>query len=555
MNLLTRRTRSLRVRLAVKLAVAVVFSTAALCSLFGYLNLRLQRSHAEEIVLQSADRISDLILRSTRYQMLRNDREALYQVIDTIGSEPGIRRIRIFSEEGRISFSTEPSELNTLVDKRTEACFACHAQAAPLTKLARPDRARIFTDARGDRVLGLIRPIENEPACANAACHAHPLERRILGVIDTDLSLATVDRQLAEQQRNLLRFTVIAVVMMSLISVVFIWIVVHKPVKELTAGTQRVAQGDLTYQLPVRSGDELGDLAASFNKMTAELAAAQAELTSWGRTLEERVEAKSQELLRAHASLATSEKMVSLGKLAATVAHEVNNPLSGILTYARLTHRALEKCPLEGLPKEEMLEHLRIIERESRRCGQIMRNLLTFARQAPAQREPNDVNTLVERALTLVRNQLELQGVELVKKLAAGLPAVACDAGQVQQVVLTLLVNACDAMPRGGKLEVATELGAEEDSVRIRVRDTGFGISLDVLARIFEPFFTTKEDPGRTGLGLAVARSIVEAHGGSIAVRSRPGEGTEFTIAIPLDGAGSVSPVPEPVVQSEQEGR
>ncbi len=555
MESLNPRARSLRVRLAVKLGVALVLSTAALFSLFGYLNLRLQRSHAEEIVLQSADRISDLILRSTRYQMLRNDREALYQVIDTIGSEPGIRRIRIFSEEGRISFSTELSELNTLVDKRAEACFACHAQAAPLTKLDRPDRARIFTDARGDRVLGLIRPIENEPACTNAACHAHPPERRILGVIDTDLTLATVDRQLAEQQRNLLRFTVIAVVLMSLISVVFIWLVVHKPVKELTAGTQRVAQGDLTYQLPVRSGDELGDLAASFNKMTAELAAAQAELTSWGRTLEERVEAKSQELLRAHASLAASEKMVSLGKLAATVAHEVNNPLSGILTYARLTHRALEKSALEGLPKEEILEHLRIIERESRRCGQIMRNLLTFARQAPAQREPNDVNTLVERALTLVRNQLELQGVELVKKLAAGLPTVACDAGQVQQVVLTLLVNACDAMPRGGKLEVATELGADGWSVRIGVRDTGFGIPSEVLPRIFEPFFTTKEDPGRTGLGLAVARSIVEAHGGSIAVRSRPGEGTEFSITIPLDGRGSVSSVEEVVVQSERERR
>ncbi|MFQ5695838.1 MAG: hypothetical protein ACE5HB_07610, partial [Terriglobia bacterium] len=130
----SRRNR-LRVGLAVKLAISLLVSTAAFFTLFGYLNLRLQRHHSEEIVLQSADRISDLIQRSTHYQMLRNDREALYEVITTIGSEPGIRRIRIFNEEGRISFSTDPAEVNTLVDKRAEACYACHAQEAPLTKL------------------------------------------------------------------------------------------------------------------------------------------------------------------------------------------------------------------------------------------------------------------------------------------------------------------------------------------------------------------------------------------------------------------------------------
>src|SRR5574337_345737 len=159
--------------LAVKLALALVVSTAALFSLFGYLNLRVQRQQSEELVLVSAERISDLIRRSTHYQMLRNDREALYQVIRTIGNEPGIRRIRIFNEEGRISLSTDPTEVGKLVDKHAEACYGCHAQQAPLTRLARKDRARTFTDAQGDRVLGVIRPIENEPVCSNAACHAH----------------------------------------------------------------------------------------------------------------------------------------------------------------------------------------------------------------------------------------------------------------------------------------------------------------------------------------------------------------------------------------------
>lgn len=525
----------LRAGLAVKLAVCLVVSTAAFFTLFGYLNLRLQRHHSEEMVLQSADRISDLIQRSTRYQMLRNDREALYQVLNTIGSEAGIRRIRIFNEEGRISFSTDPAEVNTFVDKRAEACYACHAQAAPLTKLDRPDRARIFTDPEGHRVLGLIRPIENQPACSNAACHAHPPERRILGVIDTDLSLAHVDVQLAEHQAQLVRFTVLAVILISLFSVLFIWGVVHKPVKELTAGTHKVAQGNLDYRLPVRSRDELGELAASFNKMTADLASAHSQITAWAHTLEDRVERKTAELQQAHGRLLSSEKMAALGKLAATVAHEVNNPLSGILTYTRLTLKALENSSLEPAARAELIEQLRIVERESRRCGEILRNLLTFARQAPPHREPNDLNTLVERALTLVRHQLELQGIELEKNLASGLPPLGCDSSQIQQVLLALLINAVEAMPHGGRLAVSTESDAFARSLQVRVRDNGMGIKPELLPHIFEPFFTTKEDQQRTGLGLAVARSIVEEHGGSVTARSTPGSGTEFLIALPLE--------------------
>jgi two-component system NtrC family sensor kinase len=532
--------------LAGKLALSIVVSTAALFSLFGYLTLRLERQQSEDMVLESADRISDVIQRSTRYQMLRNDRDALYQVITTIGAEPGIRRIRIFNEEGRISFSTDAAEMNTLVDKRAEACYACHAQEAPLTRLDRPDRARIFTDAQGERVLGLIRPIENQPGCSNTGCHAHPPERRILGVIDTDLSLATVDARLAQHQRHLIGFTALATILLSLLSVAFVWQVVHKPVKELTAGTKKVAEGSLDYRLPVRSRDELGTLAASFNKMTEDLAGARAELTDWARTLEQRVEEKTQELQRAQAILVASEKMAALGKLAATVAHEVNNPLSGILTYARLTLRTLEGGDVSPAAREEMMEQLRVVTRESRRCGEIMRNLLTFARQAPPLREPQQMNILVERALTLVGHQLELQGVELEKRLAPELPLVSCDAGQVQQVVLALLVNATEAMAHGGQLGVGTEFDPAKNVVRVRVRDNGVGIPLESLPHIFEPFFTTKESQQRTGLGLAVARSIVEQHGGSIVANSRPGEGTEFVVTLPLE-APAENPAPEAV--------
>jgi len=227
--------------------------------------------------------------------------------------------------------------------------------------------------------------------------------------------------------------------------------------------------------------------------------------------------------------------MASIGKLAATVAHEVNNPLFGILTYARLNLKKLAGCDIPGDDKKEMVEQLQIIEHESKRCGDIMRNLLTFARQAPSRRDTNDINTLIGRAAVLVRHKLDLQSIVLEQDLAAGVPPLTCDAGQIQQVMLILLVNAAEALGKDGRIEIKTELA--DGVVQIRVRDNGPGIPDEVMLKIFEPFFTTKEEQQRTGLGLAVAKSIVEQHGGEIRVQSNKGVGTEFLVSLPVGQA------------------
>jgi len=208
------------------------------------------------------------------------------------------------------------------------------------------------------------------------------------------------------------------------------------------------------------------------------------------------------------------------------VAHEVNNPLFGILTYARL-------C-LKDAPDGKTRDRLKIIERESLRCGEIMRNLLTFARQTPKKREPNDFNALVQRALRLVNHQVELQQIQLAVQLAEDIPQITCDAGQVQQVALILMSNANEAMQQGGQLFVSTSYDPHTERVELRVRDTGCGISPDNIAKIFEPFFSTKEDQHRTGLGLAIAKNIIDQHGGTIKVNSVPGTGTEFVVSFPL---------------------
>ena len=528
--------------IAGKLAACLMVSTAAFFALFGYLNLRLERQHFERMVLLSAERISDILAGSARQQMLTNDREGLYRQIRDVGLEPGVERLRIFNKEGLISFSTLEREVGAMVDKSAEACYACHAQEAPLTRLARPDRARVFRTAAGERVLAVIRPVENRPECSNAACHAHPAGRRILGVIDAHLSLASVDAQIAEHQRQIIAVTGLAVVLISLVSAIFVWMVLHRPIRELRAGTLKVAEGDLTHRLRVRGNDELGELAESFNKMTAQLAQAHSELTEWARTLEDRVKKKTGELERAYSTLVASEKMASLGKLAATVAHEVNNPLFGMLTYARLTLKTLQSSEVSPAARQKMVENLSIIERESRRCGELMKNLLTFARQTPPHRSSSDLNELVGRALSLMRHQFELQGIEIETNLRPEIEAVYCDHAQIQQVLLVLLVNAAEAMPGGGLLSVGTRLTPDGSGAVICVRDSGCGIPAELLPKIFEPFFTTKETQQRTGLGLAIAKSIVESHQGVIEVRSVPGEGTEFHVILPLEaGVGAAA--------------
>jgi two-component system NtrC family sensor kinase len=494
--------KTFRIGLAAKLAVCVIASTAAFFALFGFLNLRMERTNSEHLIVQSANRLTDVILRSTRYAMLHNDRDALANIIQDLGNEPGIRRVRILNSEGRVTLSSERHEEGAL---------------------------------RDERILSAKRPIENSPSCASASCHVHQASQKVLGVIEANLSLATVDAQLARHQTTLTWFLIAAIIFGCAAAVVFMWFSVYRPVKALIDGTHRVAGGDLDYRLPVHSDDELGDLAASFNKMTAEVAGVQAHI-------EEQVRRKTAELERVYKSLLSTEKLASIGKLAATVAHEINNPLFGILTYSRLVLRELQKHELPN--RGSLEEQLQTIERESKRCGDLVKNLLTFSRQAPSNREPNDLNTIVHRAVLLVKHKLEMQNIALTETLAEGLPPVECDANQIQQVILVLMVNASEAMPKGGKLQVTTGFSEAGEQGTVTVRDTGSGIPEDVLPRIFDPFFTTKEDQNRTGLGLAVAHSIVEQHAGEISVHSTPGEGTEFQIALPvmsaaLAGAGA----------------
>src|SRR6266581_8516313 len=545
----------LTLTLSAKLNILLLGAMVVIFGLLGYLNVRLHRQHLEQNTLLSAERVSDVIKHSTTEYMLRNDQEGLYQSIKMMAAEPGLEKIRIFDQEGRITYTTSSAEQNHVVDKTAEACYACHAQSQPLARLKRPDRFRIYRNVAGGRVLGIITPIENQPSCSNAACHAHPAEQKILGVLDTNLSLAKADVQLAESSRRMIIYTGCALLLITVLSWFFVWEVMGRPLHSLKQGTEHLGNGNLGYQIEVASTDEIGEVAHSFNEMSKRLEAEHKENLSWTATLEQRVEQKTAELKRAHEHALHTEKMASIGKMAAVLAHEINNPLSGILTYAKLLHKWIDREDGGRAHRQEICDSLDLIASESRRCGDLVRNLLTFSRTTPINLQPANLNQVVDRSLRLVQHQLDLAGIQLQPQLDPDLPPVVCDAAQIEQVILALVMNALDAMPQGGNLWIVTSFSHEPDHVRIVVRDDGSGIPPEILPRIFEPFLTTKETGRGVGLGLAISHSILERHNGSIAVESEAGRGTTFTITLPWDSADKTAPRPANEIAATASGR
>lgn len=628
-------------RIGTRLILGAGLVTALVIGVMAFV---IMKAHTAQLVFEctrSANQLSETVKRSTHYDMLENRRENLHRQIRMIGQlqGDGIRKIRLFNKEGRIMFSSDHEEIGRTLNKRAEACFACHTEGQTLEKLDIQARARLFKGEDGTRVLGIINPIPNEPSCSTAACHAHSPQQSILGVLDVTVSMAEADREIARSRWVMLGLASLAIVASGLI---LWWLnrqLVLKPVAALVAGTRRVAQGDLTTAIPVMAQHELGQLAQAFNTMTQRLSDSQRQLTQ-------------------------ADKLASVGRLAAGIAHEINNPLTGVLSYASLLAMRFEG-------DKETRDDLDVILRETKRCREIIRELLDFARPTPPTRKPTDINEGIRHSLAVLVNQLSMNQVQLVLELDPQLPLASADANQIQQVVVNLLLNAADAIgTKGGEIRIATRqvalpawghtpirkaccpdehdlldptvriggfpairllaqkeeqfhtvyldpvygrfgdqacipmdegvvasyacpecrcsldetgpscptcgaptfaiLASPGDPIRwctrkgchfsqwpsrdamgdkamleLVVEDSGRGIAAEDLPRLFEPFFSTK-GPRGTGLGLAITWSIIEGHGGTIEVQSQPGQGTRFTVRLPLNLPISPSPSPMP---------
>lgn len=524
--------RNLLNTISFRLFVTLLVVMGLLLGAYIYFTLKSQEEHMMTSLMINANRISDFIKGSTRYGMLLNRREDTHQIINRLGLEPGIEVIRVFNKKGEIMFSSLEEQIGTSVDMTAEACYVCHSAQKPIESVPEKSRARIVVRPDGHRSLGLINPIKNEIDCSTPECHAHPVDITILGVLDIKMSLDQIDQNIKEAQDQVITFSVLIILLINIVTAIFIRQLVHKPVNGVIAGAKAISEGNLDYKISTSSSTEIGELATAFNEMTDKLKKAYDEITNWSISLENKVEEKTGELKRAHAHLIQIEKMASLGQLSATVAHELNNPLEGIITLTKLQVKRLSRENLTRDDFENILNDLRFVAEESLRCGNIVKNLLLFSRQQVEEFKEVNLEPIIERSIMLIAHHMQMRDIQLVRDFKLKNPNIICSAAQIQQAIIALMINSIEAMPNGGTLTIKM-FDSNADNISIQISDTGHGIQKDIQAQIFDPFFTTKEDVKGVGLGLSVVYGIVNAHNGKITVDSIVGQGTTFKIVLP----------------------
>ncbi|GAB4342541.1 MAG: ATP-binding protein [Calditrichia bacterium] len=521
--------------LSFKLFIIITFTVLMIIGFYRVMCSHLQTQISEDLVGMSAYRASDIIKNSLHRLMLKNEREELYQTILEIGREPGVEGISIFNKRGEIKFSTQAEETGKVVDMRAEACYACHAANQPMESLPIEQKRRIYYTADNRRVMGLINPIRNSQECSNGGCHAHTQDQSILGVLDVKMSLDELDYAISQARLKVISITVVLILIASVLLGIVVYFVIYRPIHTLRDGTLKLASGNLDYRLKADRRDELGQLAHSFNYMAESLKKAYDELREWSNTLEARVKEKSEELERVHHGMVHMEKMASLGKMAASVAHELNNPIAGIVTYSKLLKKQIKRILPDDAQSERILKELELIYSESLRCGNIVSNLLAFARGKGKRLKECRIDSILERALGVVHHHLKLGEIEVVSSVEVEPATVECDFDQLVQALVAILVNAVEAMPNGGRIEIKVKKSPQNpEHILIAISDNGPGIREEVKEKIFEPFFSTKADKKGVGLGLAVVYGIVQQHKGQIWVESQVGQGTTFYIELPF---------------------
>jgi two-component system NtrC family sensor kinase len=514
-----------------KFAICTSLVLVATIALFAYITIETLRAEFLQEAQNDVETLSEIILYTTHLQMLEDNREIVYKMMDDVSRHEKIARIRLFDDRGILRYSNHRNEIGRAVGQSTEDCQHCHCPSIAEVFPSMLNGRRMLTDCSGTEILSVATQIPNQPACYTAACHAHSPDIPLLGVLEVQASLKNVGLQANAYARNVLAF---ATSLTLILIACLVWLtqdLVVKPVHSLLLQSRKIANMELDSHVDLRSTDEIGALAREFNAMTDRLRQAQGEYRQLTETLEAKVQERTAEIAQMHSQLARSEKLASLGQLVAGIAHEINNPLAGILMFSTLFAED------QSLPMA-MRDDAKIIVHETQRCAEIVKRLLEFSRNSIPQKKTKSLPAVMDDTLALLEHQATLNSIEIVRHYEPDLPDILIDPSQIEQVFVNMVVNACQAMPSGGRLSVSMSADYHRHYLVTVIEDTGHGIAEDHLAKVFDPFFTTKDQPAKglagTGLGLSVSYGIIQNHGGNIGVQSEVGKGTAFTIELPL---------------------
>lgn len=517
----------MRIKLVVRYTAISSLILLAVMAINAFLHInKVQNNFVDNAIVEN-DALAELILLANYHLMLQGDREHLQLMIEEVAKADRIKRIRILGKEGIIKFSNNTFEIGTKLNRKDDSCVFCHLEKDEvLVQVPIEKRSRLYSED-GIELLSVTRGIYNEPNCYTAQCHAHSALEKKIGVLDIVVSLERMSDLAHAHHVDVLISTTVILIILSFGHYLLTQRYICDPIEMLLAQTQALSEGDLTARVKRISNDELGELGQSFNTMAENLAHAQLELKDWGNTLEQKVEMRTAEIRKMQDQLLRSAKLASMGELVAGIAHEINNPLTGILMFASLSARTPD------LP-QQVKENLDVIVSETGRCAKIVRGLLEFARESIPEKKPDSINRIILHTLELVSQQAIFQDIDICCNYDEGLPQVELDADQMQQVFFNMFVNAGQAMPNGGRLTIESRYLAADNEIEVTVADTGSGIRREDLERIFDPFFSTKSQKG-FGLGLSVSYGIIRNHGGRVDVESKEGRGTCFTIHLPVE--------------------
>jgi two-component system NtrC family sensor kinase len=522
----------LRRRLTLKLIFYIGTILILTIGIFAYININIQKKYLIEEMQQNASRLSQTIKKSIEYEMLAARSDHIQRTLEDIGKLESIDHIRILDKEGKIIWADAKGEIGIFIDRQAEACNACHGEGEPLTELSTSVKTRIFKLEKGYRVLGIINPIYNEPQCYNSACHFHPKEQNVLGVMDILTSLARFDEQVGTGRKQIVVYFLFTFLFISAGITFFIFLFVNTPIRKLTEGTRRIAAGDLNYRIGSYHSDEIGELGKSFDNMAAELKKSYKEIEQWNLKLKTEVKNATEKLQKANKKLQEVDIMKS--DFMRRMEHGSRSHLAVIQSCLSLV---LGEYYSEL--NEQQKDLIKTAKRRSSTLLELLDDILLLSYRRSTREvyhvEPIQVAEIIQKTVEEIQAQAQKKNIMIDVQVPPDFTQVLVDPEALKEVFSNLLSNALKYTRENGS--IAVSVMQKKESIEIDVSDTGIGIASEDLSKIFDEFYRAPNAKSHkvdgTGVGLAIVKEIIEAHNGSLRIQSELGKGSTFTVVLP----------------------
>ena len=491
-------------------------------------------------IRQNGDNVSSIVKGSLYYSMLENDKAMLQQTLYVISTMSGIDEVNMYYDNDSLAFTSISAEKEGYGNPN---CGGCHSDFGTMFP-SREESYRIVGEMPGcgitqtessSRYLLIRKPILNEKSCYTAACHAHDEEDAVLGSLIIKLPLNEIDAFEKKSSTDFLLLASIITALLMTFLILFTRKKIKSPLYSIIQASEAVSKGDTSIRLDIKPNllDDLSKVSMAFNNMLDNIESAATELQNWSQQLEYKVQRKTEELSEAQNELIHVERIASLGKLSSSVAHEINNPLSGILVYTKLIYKQLNNADFSHSRKDSILKHLKLIETETKRCGDIVKGLLDFSRKDQDDFKVAHLHPLLDATFALMTHSIKIADINFLTDYKAKADQIFCSQNQIKQACVAILVNASEAIEEHGEIIIKT-WNPDDDTIQLDISDDGLGIAPEDKSHIFEPFFSTKRNASGIGLGLAIVHGIIENHKGKIMVDSEIGKGTTISIIFPL---------------------